>query len=108
MLQKYKCGNCDHIFNEHELICEDWRDPKKSIVCPKCRYYLEVPKNPRIKYVVIAAIIAVVLSIFLAFIKPGSRALMGTFIFIVLPVWFWATGDPTKPMKTVHNGKSNI
>lgn len=48
-LQKYKCGNCSHIFNEQQAVCEDWRDPKKSLICPECDSYLEVTVNKKEK-----------------------------------------------------------
>lgn len=36
-----KCPNCDNQFSSREAKCEDWRDPKKSLICPHCDTYLE-------------------------------------------------------------------
>ena len=41
LMRKFQCGNCSTVFKETEGLCEDWRDPKKSLVCPHCKFYLE-------------------------------------------------------------------
>jgi hypothetical protein len=43
--RKYECAACQHLFRHKESVCEDWRDPAKSFLCPKCSAYLEVPEE---------------------------------------------------------------
>ncbi len=39
-MQKYECGNCSHLFDERERICENWRETEESLICPNCKHYL--------------------------------------------------------------------
>ena len=43
--RNYKCASCGHLFRAHESICEDWRQPGKSFLCPSCKAYLDVPDH---------------------------------------------------------------
>jgi len=31
-----ECGNCNQYFSRKDAICEDWRNPEKRLICPKC------------------------------------------------------------------------
>jgi len=42
---KYRCSECSNIFGSHDALCEDWRIPEKSLICPKCKHYLELVRN---------------------------------------------------------------
>ena len=106
---KYECGNCSHVLSPSEALCEDWRVKSKSLVCPKCRYYLEVPHNPRYKWAVIATIFAAILGVALSIINGfAGRPLLGCFVFIALPAWLYAKHDLFKAVKTNALGKSTI
>ena len=105
----YICGNCGHEFNAREMLCEDWRDPKKSMVCPNCKYYIEVPKNWKSKYAIALTIFAIVLGLVISFVKGfEGRPLTGTMIFIALPAWLWASSHHFSGIKTIAHGKSKI
>lgn len=109
ILGKYVCANCDHEFNEHELICEDWSDPNKRIICPECRYYLVPAPNWKSKYAIALIVFAFVLGIVLTFTSElQGRQLTGTMVFIALPAMLWAYGNPFSPTKTNAIGKSKI
>ena len=109
LLGKYICGNCDHEFDEQELICEDWQNPKKSMICPSCKHYLEIPRNWKSKYAIAITIFAFILGIVLSFINGfEGRPLTGTIFFIALPSWLWAYGDWFASTKTRSIGKSEI
>ncbi len=41
-MNRYSCGKCQHIFNEREVKCEDWRIPEKSFICPECDTSLNI------------------------------------------------------------------
>jgi CXXC-20-CXXC protein len=66
--RKFECAACGHHFRYKESICEDWRDPNKSFLCPKCKAYLEVPAGKKIgqimKYGLPVLVIAFCLSIY--------------------------------------------
>ena len=110
LLQKYKCGNCGRVFNDHELICEDHRDPQKSIICPDCRYYLEVPRNPKRRLVIFAFLMALAVVLVLSQTSdiPIDALIAGSLFFVALPVYLWAYGNPYVPLKTNAIGKSEI
>jgi len=33
---RFRCARCAHTFGEAEALCEDWTDPSRSFVCPRC------------------------------------------------------------------------
>ena len=110
LLQKYECGNCSRVFNDHELLCEDWRIKEKSIICPECKYYLEIPSNPNKKFVILALFVSFVLGALLAY-SSGSelrRTLVGLLLLVALPTYLWVYGNPYSPVKTNAAGKSEI
>ncbi len=42
----YQCINCHHNFNKRDAICEDWRDPERKFICPKCQTRLKPGASP--------------------------------------------------------------
>ena len=105
---KLQCGNCTHTFTEREALCEDWRDHKKSLVCPKCKYCLAIPENPKNKLVVIALFIALGLGLALGIASGFDRVQTWLIVIIVFPVWLYANPKPFDPLKTNVLGKSKI
>jgi len=105
---KFECGNCKTISKVNELLCEDWKDESKSMVCPNCRYYLTVPENPRIKVAVVIASISVTVGLIFSFYTDNPRALTGFVFFFVIPAIFYANPKPFEPRKTNAHGKSKI
>lgn len=100
VLAKYECGDCSALFNEQEAICEDWRDPAKSLICPKCYSYLAVPKNPKTRYVFAAAIVGLAIGVVLVFTNGYYRAPLYGLLFTAAPLYFWAYPNPFGPTKT--------
>lgn len=47
---KMKCPECGGEFNAQTALCEDWRDPNKSLGCPHCGTFFikKVIKNKRV------------------------------------------------------------
>jgi hypothetical protein len=53
-----KCLECEHEFSLHEALCEDWRDPEKSFVCPNCGTFYKKEMRPQYRSSLIVGIMA--------------------------------------------------
>lgn len=104
-MQKIKCGGCSHLFSLREAKCIDWRDPKKSCICPKCDKALQpvdVKKAVNFKQI---AIQAGMTGFFMAFFGALTRnfsgntlyALMGGTLVIVFGVALYFR-EPEQPI----------
>ena len=46
----FECENCLKEFTGREALCENWRDEKKSLICPWCKHYLTSVHHKEWKY----------------------------------------------------------
>ncbi len=37
---KYQCAHCQAIFDDADALCENWEDPNRNFICPRCKNYL--------------------------------------------------------------------
>ena len=99
-LAKFKCGSCSHIFNEQEAKCENWRDPKKSLICPKCDNYLELKKNGNSHIFDTAALIIFIVCLLLSIFIINSKSLGIIVLFFYFITRIVIYGNPWEPRET--------
>jgi len=104
----YICGNCEAKISSDDVLCEDWRDKNKSMVCPKCKHYLSLPHNPRKKFAYLAFGISLVVGILMEIYSTQSRVLIFPFLLIAAPAYLWASPELFKPIVTKAHGKSKL
>ena len=104
--RKYECAACQHLFGHKDSVCEDWRDPEKSFLCPKCSAYLEVPEERRVvrimKYGFPTLIIAGGLSVYYT-----ERWFLTATILVVFGVIAFVQAAPNENVQTKIVGTEN-
>ena len=117
---KYRCIECSSIFGSHDALCEDWRVPEKSLVCPSCKHYLEVVRNENLdttkkfNRVAIAGLALAPLSLGFFYKFPDgivSKILMVICVVLIVSVRFYSyfvAMNEESPAKTRSLGASNL
>lgn len=101
MEAKYRCCSCAHIFNQHQAICEDWRVPEKSLICPECKSYLALDFPRGKKWIVGLALLSLFVGLFArSFGSQGMFLLTALGILFLLLVHGWHYGNPFGPART--------
>ena len=104
--RNYECACCGHLFRHKESICEDWRDPTKSFLCPNCNSYLEIPEEKKVnqimKYGAPVFVIALCLSIYYS-----ERWFLLVTIFIWVCAVVVVQAAPYESIKTKEVGGKN-
>lgn len=101
MEAKFRCCSCTHIFNQRQAICEDWRVPEKSLICPVCKSYLAVKFSKGQKWILGLGVTSLIIGIIVRASGFWNISLLVMFVPIfLLLVYGWRYGTPFGPAKT--------
>jgi CXXC-20-CXXC protein len=104
--RNYECAACGHLFRYKDSVCEDWRDPAKSFLCPKCNAYLEVPEESKVnqimKYGAPAFVIALCLSVYYS-----ERGFLLVTMFVLAVACMFVQAAPHENIQTKEIGAKN-
>lgn len=54
----YKCLHCQKSFTARQALCEDWRDPEKSVGCPHCGLFQKQDLRPNLQQSILVGVMA--------------------------------------------------
>lgn len=105
--RKFECAVCSHHFRYKESICENWRDPYKSFLCPKCKAYLEVPEEKKVARIMKCGLPIFVVAFCLSIYYSERAFILVTMFFLVGAITI-VQAAPHEQIETKEVGTKNV